>query len=389
MAAELAAQLQRIVAMLSSVWAVLPVALAVVLTTWVWFNRARRQDSPEEAGLQSASPDTDRDRVKSCPKDRGSRPEGVESWQDDRADKATPAEKGNAPEIKGTELRVGVQQSPVKQNATALGAKDISDTVVKNLRETDFGPAVSNNQDLPDSRQTQNFCESKEFVCGAQSVHNVSITEEYNSGDEKVYVCETMKSTISVENVYEKSDHKDEAFDLDSALNQKFSETGCLNDGGVTDTISESNADMPNELKSIKTEMERIIFEEQVNAESERTNVNSEPENISRKVAAVSPLPLNNVSVHFNVHYLTCSNSQILAVTGSHECLGQWETYVPLKPNKDRFWYNSILVPVNSRIEWKYVMVENGKIQRWEECLNRCLVTGHEDLEIHQCWGYH
>ncbi|XP_067846297.1 starch-binding domain-containing protein 1 [Heptranchias perlo] len=397
MAADLL--LQGMAAMFSSVWVVLPVALAVALATWVWFNRTASPDLPESqegAGFQSASPDTDRGRVKSSYKDTVSWPEETESSQKDSADETTDVERDHVPEIKGTELRVGVQQSPAKQKVDPLEAKDISDTMVTHLRDTDFSPALSNKQDLLDSRQMKNFCENDQIPTqltqlvnvGQATVHNGSITEE------KVYVCETITSTISIEKVHEKSDHKDEAFDLVSAVDQNFSGSDYLNNGEMTDTvISDSKADLLNELKSIKTEMERDeareIFKEQVHAESEGTNVSSEPENIGRKVAAVSPLPLNNISVNFNVHYVTYSNSQIIAVTGNHECLGQWGKYVPLKPNKDGFWSSSIPLPVNSRIEWKYVMVENGKIKRWEECFNRHLETGNEDLEVYQCWGYH
>ncbi|XP_067894605.1 starch-binding domain-containing protein 1 [Heterodontus francisci] len=397
MAAELAGLLQLMVAMLSSVWAVLPVALAVALGTWLWFNRGSEQERPESgegAGLQGASPeDIDGGRGNSSPEDtEGRRPE-------DSADKIPGAEKDDVPEIKRTELRVSLQQSPVEQKAAPSMAEDISVAMVKNPTQTDFGPVLSNKQDLPDSRQTQNICENNQIQTllvtrstniGQAIVHNASITEECNY--EEVYVSET-ESSVNIEKVHEQSNHKDEAFDLVSAVDQKFKGTGCLSNCKMTDTnICESNADMPNELKCIQTEMERgdrKIFQEQVIADSERTNVSSEPENIARKVAAVSPLPLNNVFVSFNVHYITCSNSQILAVIGNHECLGQWENYVPLKPNKDGFWSNSILLPMNSRIEWKYVMVEDGKIRRWEECLNRVLETGHEDFEIYQCWGYH
>ncbi|MBN3279483.1 STBD1 protein, partial [Polyodon spathula] len=93
-----------------------------------------------------------------------------------------------------------------------------------------------------------------------------------------------------------------------------------------------------------------------------------------------------NVSVSFRVHYITCSPFQLIAVTGNHRELGNWENYVPLRQDKDGFWCNSITLPADVKMEWKFVMVENGKIKRWEECLNRCLETTH-DIQAHKWWG--
>ncbi|KAJ1204960.1 hypothetical protein NDU88_000395 [Pleurodeles waltl] len=115
---------------------------------------------------------------------------------------------------------------------------------------------------------------------------------------------------------------------------------------------------------------------------------NQEGDSKMRKIAAVTPM-LQNVSVKFRVHYITHSDSQLIAVTGNHESLGEWDVFVPLKPDKDGFWSDSVLLPVDSSVEWKFVMVENGKIKRWEECNNRSLKTGHDDAEAHQWWGYH
>ncbi|XP_006010883.1 uncharacterized protein STBD1 [Latimeria chalumnae] len=106
----------------------------------------------------------------------------------------------------------------------------------------------------------------------------------------------------------------------------------------------------------------------------------------SKQVLAVPPMP-QNVNVTFQVHYITTSDAQLIAVTGNHEALGDWENFLLLKPNKDGFWSDSVLLPMNTRIEWKFVVVENGKIQRWEECCNRCLETSHEDIKAHQWWG--
>ncbi|NXF36096.1 STBD1 protein, partial [Nyctibius bracteatus] len=108
----------------------------------------------------------------------------------------------------------------------------------------------------------------------------------------------------------------------------------------------------------------------------------------AKRVAAVPPM-FQNVHVSFRIHYVTHSDAQLIGVTGDHEYLGQWHSYVPLKYDKDGFWSESIMLPVDTKVEWKFVLVENGKVTRWEECGNRTLVTGHEDQIVHQWWGHH
>ncbi|NXN01414.1 STBD1 protein, partial [Sylvia borin] len=108
----------------------------------------------------------------------------------------------------------------------------------------------------------------------------------------------------------------------------------------------------------------------------------------AKRVAAVPPM-FQNIHVSFRVHYITHSDTQLIGVTGDHECLGQWHSYVPLRCDKDGFWSQSISLPVDTRVEWKFILVENGKVRRWEECSNRTLVTEHEDQIVHQWWGYH
>lgn len=108
----------------------------------------------------------------------------------------------------------------------------------------------------------------------------------------------------------------------------------------------------------------------------------------SKKILAVSPMP-QNVGVSFRVHYITRSPFQLIAVTGNHRELGNWENYVPLRQDKDGFWCNSVTLPADVKMEWKFVMVENGKIKRWEECFNRCLETTHDDIQAHTWWGCH
>uniref|UniRef100_A0A8D2NV58 Starch-binding domain-containing protein 1 n=2 Tax=Zosterops TaxID=36298 RepID=A0A8D2NV58_ZOSLA len=108
----------------------------------------------------------------------------------------------------------------------------------------------------------------------------------------------------------------------------------------------------------------------------------------AKRVAAVPPM-FQNIHVSFRVHYITHSDTQLIGVTGDHECLGQWHSYIPLQCDKDGFWSQSISLPADTRVEWKFILVENGKVRRWEECSNRTLVTEHEDQIVHQWWGYH
>ncbi|XP_036444000.1 uncharacterized protein stbd1 [Colossoma macropomum] len=110
---------------------------------------------------------------------------------------------------------------------------------------------------------------------------------------------------------------------------------------------------------------------------------------LNKKVAAVSPMP-QMVRVSFRVHYITHSPSQLLAVTGSQQELGTWESFVPLQRVEDWFWANTITLPTEKQVEWKFVLVEDGKIRRWEECGNRhLLVTGQEEeIRLDKCWGY-
>uniref|UniRef100_A0A8B9RKC1 Starch-binding domain-containing protein 1 n=1 Tax=Astyanax mexicanus TaxID=7994 RepID=A0A8B9RKC1_ASTMX len=109
----------------------------------------------------------------------------------------------------------------------------------------------------------------------------------------------------------------------------------------------------------------------------------------NKKIAAVSPMP-QMVQVRFRVHYITHSPSQLLAVTGNQQELGNWESFVTLQRAEDWFWANTVTLPTENQVEWKFVLVEDGKIRRWEECENRhLLVTGQEE-EIHldKSWGF-
>ncbi|XP_069779211.1 uncharacterized protein stbd1 [Narcine bancroftii] len=368
-----------LVTMLSRSWTVVPVALVVALVTWMWWNRGR---SREESETRRAG----RDRAR-----------GAESGAEPGVDTAVGADTENVDILKSketAELSIDVHLSTVTEEDVASEPKVISDTMVSDQREMDLAPALSKKQDLfpvdLTSDKMQNELRIQPSSGENSPLHN-ACAAEHNLEKETRHGCEKITPSQSAGEVFHRSD-KDKALDRVSADDQKFGGTDCQPLTWTNQDVGDSNGDMPANFNAIELEMEKLkrkniklVFRD----ESEKTATSPELENMAKKVAAVSPLPVNNVSVTFNVHYITCSNSQFLAVIGNHECLGQWDTCVPLKPNKDGFWSNSILLPVHSKFEWKYVVVEHGKICRWEECLNRCLETSHEDMEIYQCWGYH
>lgn len=105
--------------------------------------------------------------------------------------------------------------------------------------------------------------------------------------------------------------------------------------------------------------------------------------------AAAKSAESRQVSVRFQVHYVTGTDVEFIAVTGDHERLGSWNTYIPLHRNKDGFWSHSVCLPADTVVQWKFVLVENGGVTRWEECSNRVLETGREDQVVHGWWGVH
>uniref|UniRef100_A0A667YH50 Starch-binding domain-containing protein 1 n=1 Tax=Myripristis murdjan TaxID=586833 RepID=A0A667YH50_9TELE len=108
----------------------------------------------------------------------------------------------------------------------------------------------------------------------------------------------------------------------------------------------------------------------------------------NKKVVAVQPMP-QNVNVTFCVHYLTHSPSQKVAVTGNQQELGSWKEFIPLERAKDGYWASVISLPAESHVEWKFVLLDEGEVCRWEECDNRLLDTGYgDDLHVHKWWGF-
>lgn len=138
---------------------------------------------------------------------------------------------------------------------------------------------------------------------------------------------------------------------------------------------------LPDEMTSHKTDM----------LEDPTTTgvAKDEGDLLNKKVGTVLPMP-QLVQVSFRVHYITHSPNQILAVTGNQLELGFWERFVPLRSVENGFWFCTISLPLDTQVEWKFILVEEGKIRRWEECENRCFaVTGQEEeIHLHKNWGY-
>ncbi|XP_077594056.1 uncharacterized protein stbd1 [Stigmatopora nigra] len=95
------------------------------------------------------------------------------------------------------------------------------------------------------------------------------------------------------------------------------------------------------------------------------------------------------VRVTFRLHYVTPWPSQTLAVTGDRRELGNWEEFVPLEGHGDGHWAGAVALPPDTRVHWKFVVVEGGRVRRWEECADRLLHTGRgPELPVVKRWGH-
>ncbi|XP_064833376.1 uncharacterized protein stbd1 [Oncorhynchus masou masou] len=124
--------------------------------------------------------------------------------------------------------------------------------------------------------------------------------------------------------------------------------------------------------------------------EPETTPVSLDGDLQENKMAAVLPNEPHAVQVRFCIHYHTLSPRQELAVTGNQPELGSWKDFVPLERGQDGFWASWVALPAEKLVEWKFVLVENGEIQRWEESENRYLETGHGGgvVNLNRWWGF-
>lgn len=101
---------------------------------------------------------------------------------------------------------------------------------------------------------------------------------------------------------------------------------------------------------------------------------------------------IKTLKVRFRVHYVTHCLRQTLAVTGNHHNLGAWKSFVPMKTEKHGFWVCTIIFPISIQVEWKFILVEDGEIVRWEECENRQLEVSRngedKEIQLYCTWGY-
>ncbi|XP_038845476.1 uncharacterized protein stbd1 [Salvelinus namaycush] len=176
----------------------------------------------------------------------------------------------------------------------------------------------------------------------------------------------------------------------------------------VSVTDAEGNADTPwvriSHSSDCSAEAEHHPTETQHNAddstmtetptskvkETETTPVSLDGDLQENKMAAVLPNEPHAVQVRFCIHYNTLSPRQELAVTGNQPALGSWKGFVPLERGQDGFWASWVALPAEKLVEWKFVLVENGEIQRWEESENRHLETGHGGgaVNLNRWWGF-
>lgn len=151
-------------------------------------------------------------------------------------------------------------------------------------------------------------------------------------------------------------------------------------DGGESSSMAEESQ------QDIEWDTEKSEAYEELSAVY--TSSDDDDDLAMKRVATVPPM-LQMVRVTFSVHYITDAPNQLLAVTGNQQELGGWQSFVPLQRSKNGFWANTVTFPVERQVEWKFVLVEDGKICRWEECSNRhLLLTGREeDLYVLRWWG--
>lgn len=353
--------------MVGGVWGALSMGVLVALVTWGWFKA-----NSKECAQQPAQGSSNLHRHKDI------------------------ADEKDGDLTKANELRASVPDSPIKAVSSCVDdTLDITE-ITGNCSDNPV-PVISATEGLcsseqvcdplseDDPKQPQPF---KDFMTNSPSIgkdpnHCIGPTEQTSEEENN----ENANQTKHCQKLHEFSLSNDEDLDHKWQI-----ESGCLsNETPHVDNSNDDNSDLHKESATLSTEMTRNDEEweilEQPNTWEMETKVSCEADQAAKKIAAVSPLPLKTIEVKFEVHYVTQLESQILAVTGNHEHLGQWETFVPLKPGKDGLWSGSILLPVNSKIEWKFVVVEDGKVRRWEECLNRCLETSHEDIPVHHHWG--
>eukprot|EP00775_Hariotina_reticulata_P014318 gene14318-45_t len=110
-------------------------------------------------------------------------------------------------------------------------------------------------------------------------------------------------------------------------------------------------------------------YPRQVTPEDFRHNLQVGAVDLTR--AALVKHPQHTVEVHFTLQY-QCCYGQYLAVLGSAQ---GWQTAaaVPMKWNFGDKWTTVMSLPVGSDVEYKYVVMEDKEVNRWQDGPNNKL----------------
>ncbi|KAG8454274.1 hypothetical protein GDO86_000788 [Hymenochirus boettgeri] len=322
-----------------NMWVVLVLGVLTAIFAWIWFGGSKKK-SPES------------------PKEQVEIEEPCTASKQDREDSNSPAKEPSQAE--------GKRNPPghVTETVVLDGQVDIEEPAdLKNESNEMF----NTNQELSPEKKpllvlTEQVAALPDVLCEDQVVEckHIELENEYLEKPADLQQCSPMPEPVILAAIPLSQNHQD-ADDLDS----------------LSSELNGENIEL----------MDPPEKAEQVGAPVDVKLPDADHMKMKR-VAAVQPMT-QNIKVDFKVHYITHSDSQLLAVVGDHEKLGGWEIFVPLAPTKDGFWSHSVFLPADTNVEWKFVMVENGKIKRWEECENRSLATGHDDVEANEWWGYH
>nr|XP_033770274.1 starch-binding domain-containing protein 1 [Geotrypetes seraphini] len=331
-----------LVTALGSMWSALVLGLLAAIFAWIWYGGAGEKPPAEE--------------------------------EEEREQEACEPRAGEEETASGYCLE---DQVPVYESKEQI----LEERASENLQNIPVMEEVNYVHGILDETCQHTVAElvsSKSSRPGSLGIHTSEVTEGKGQGIAK----ENIKNQLTCPLSQEENGHLSQPLGIKLADLWKQE----VNHHTAVDSACDSLACKVNE--ELEQHSTNLISEEVVKSGLVETEVKSSEGDVKiKQVAAVSPMP-QNVYVTFKVHYITDSDVQLIAVTGDHKNLGVWETYIPLKCDKDGFWSDSISLPADTRVVWKFVMVENGKIKRWEECSNRSLETGNDDKEVYQWWGY-
>nr|XP_048702861.1 starch-binding domain-containing protein 1 [Caretta caretta] len=350
---------------LVGLWPALLVGLVAALLAWLWYGRGGEEPpaAPERRGSSSSS-------AAACPEPPagaercGAAPQATEPLLENRECTLleTTASVLSSPPEPGNYLATESLVTTPREDVPALSDDGVpgESPEMESLVEEPATPLMNYHEYLSNETLGSPTAES-ELLKGQESEAQCGDTLAEASPSSDVHENKTEEQSGQTLEYQDLVDHEEW---------EVVPEHSAWGDASKNSSADDSDANLGQGNK----ELEQVDF--------------LEADSKAKRVAAVPPMP-QNIHVNFRVHYITHTDAQLIAVTGDHECLGQWHNYVPLKCDKDGFWSDAVLLPADSKIEWKFILVENGKVTRWEECNNRILMTEHEDRMAHQWWGYH